>query len=146
MPICAIAGAGNPYAGPRRLESGGGGLASTAEDYARFAAMLASGGELPGVRILSRKTVEMMVSDHLAGMEPKAPLKFGLGLSIAPDPGLSGGIVTEGTWGWDGFYSTRFWIDPQEGLVALVLTQTYPYNSGRALDRLQAMVYQTIAD
>jgi CubicO group peptidase (beta-lactamase class C family) len=121
-------------------------MVSTAEDYARFAAMLASGGELHGVRILSRKTVELMVSDHLAGMEPKPGLRFGLGLSIADDPGKSGQIVSEGTWGWDGFYSTRFWIDPAESMVGIVLTQTYPYNSGGALDRLQTAVYQTIAD
>lgn len=135
-----------PYRGPQRLQSGGGGLVSSALDYARFAAMIASGGELDGLRLLSRKTVEMMTSNHLAGLVPAEQVKFGLGVSVAPDPGVSGAIASEGTWGWDGFYTTRFWIDLEEEMVGLVLTQTYPYNSGRALDRLQTLAYQAIAD
>lgn len=135
-----------PYRAPHRLQSGGGGLVSSAMDYARFAAMIASGGELEGTRILSRKTIELMTANHLASMEPKAPMAFGLGLSIAGDPGKSGEIMSEGTHGWDGFYSTRFWIDLEEEMIGLVLTQTYPYNSGRALDRLQTLAYQAIVD
>jgi CubicO group peptidase (beta-lactamase class C family) len=137
-----------PYAGPRRNQSGGGGLVSTAMDYARFSEMLleSGSGEGAGSRLLGRKTVEMMASNHSASLETKAELRFGLGLAIAADPGSSGSIVSEGTWGWDGFYTTRFWIDPSEEMIGLVLTQTYPYGGGGVLDRLQAMAYQAIED
>ncbi len=135
-----------PHRGPRRYESGGAGLVTTALDYARFCRMLASGGELDGVRVLGRKTVEMMTADHLASLESPPGVAFGLGLALAGDPGRSGAIPSEGTCSWDGFYTTRFWIDPREDLIGLVLTQTYPYNSGRALDRLVAAAYQAIED
>jgi CubicO group peptidase (beta-lactamase class C family) len=135
-----------PYRGPRRYQSGGAGLVSTATDYARFAQMLLNGGELDGVRLLSRKTVELMTADHLAGVDEDLGYGFGLGLAVALDPGRSGEIPTEGTWVWGGFYTTRFWIDPGERMVGVILTQTYPYDSGRVLERLQALAYQAIAD
>jgi CubicO group peptidase (beta-lactamase class C family) len=134
-----------PYRGPRRYQSGGGGLVSTASDYARFAQMLLSGGELDGVRLLSRKTVELMTANHISGT-PDPGHGFGLGLSLARDPGRSGEIPSEGTRGWDGFYTTRFWIDPREEMVGIIMTQTYPYDSGRVLERLQALAYQAIVD
>jgi CubicO group peptidase (beta-lactamase class C family) len=136
------------YAGPRasRYESGGAGLVTTAADYARFCAMIAGGGELGGVRLLSRKTVELMSADHLVKLEPSPGMAFGLGFSIAEDPGRSGEIASAGTLGWAGFYTTRFWIDPKEELIGLVLTQTYPFDSGRAMDRVYAAAYQAIAD
>jgi len=135
-----------PYRGPRRYESGGGGMVSTAADYARFAQMLLDGGELDGVRLLSRKTVELMTADHLVGLPGLPDAGFGLGLAVSLDPGRTGQIPSEGTLRWDGFYTTRFWIDPAEEMVGLVLTQTYPYDSGQLLERLQALAYQAIAD
>jgi len=135
-----------PYAGPRRNQSGGAGLVSTAQDYARFCQMLVGGGELGGRRILSRKTVELMSADHLAGLEPAPGFAFGLGFGVAPDPGRSGEIASAGTLSWGGFYTTRFWIDPEEEFLGVIMTQTYPFDSGRALDRLQALAYQAIDD
>jgi len=137
---------GYPYRGPRRYESGGGGLVSTAADYARFAQMLLNGGELEGARLLSRKTVELMTVDHLLSRPGGENNGFGLGFSVAHAPGQSGEIVSEGTWGWSGFYTTNFWIDPGEELIGVVLTQTYPFNSGRVLDRLRTVAYTAIAD
>jgi CubicO group peptidase (beta-lactamase class C family) len=137
---------GYPYRGPRRYESGGGGLVSTASDYARFAQMLLNGGELEGARLLSRKTVELMTADHLLGRPGSEDNGFGLGVSVAHAPGQSGEIVSEGTWGWSGFYTTNFWIDPEEELIGVVLTQTYPFNGGRVLDRLRTVAYTAIAD
>jgi CubicO group peptidase (beta-lactamase class C family) len=133
-----------PYAGARRYESGGAGLVTTALDYARFCRMLAEGGTLDGVRVLGRKTVELMTADHLAALTTPPGLAVGLGVSIAADPGRSGAITSAGTWSWDGFYTTRFWIDPAEDLVGVILTQTYPYNHGRVLDRLMAVAYQAL--
>ena len=132
-------------AGRRRYESGGAGLVTTARDYARFCQMLASGGELDGRRLLSRKTVELMAANHLAGLDAEG-FAFGLGLGLAQDPGLSGEIQSAGTLGWAGFYTTRFWIDPAEDFIGVILTQTYPFGSGRALDRLPVLAYQAIDD
>jgi len=137
---------GYPYRGPQRYESGGGGLVSTAPDYARFAQMLLNGGELEGARLLSRKTVELMTADHLMSRPGGENNGFGLGFSVAHAPGRSGEIVSEGTWGWSGFYTTNFWIDPEEELIGVVLTQTYPFNGGRVLDRLRTVAYTAIAD
>jgi CubicO group peptidase (beta-lactamase class C family) len=129
-----------------RYESGGAGLVSTAADYARFAQMLLRGGELDDVRLLSRKTVELMTADHLLGVDEDEAFGFGLGLSRARNPGVSGEILSAGALGWSGFYTTNFWIDPAEELVGVVMTQTYPYNSHRVLDRVRAVAYQAIAD
>jgi CubicO group peptidase (beta-lactamase class C family) len=107
--------------------------------------MLLNGGELDGVRLLSRKTVELMTADHIAGL-PDPGHGFGLGLALAHDPGRSGEIPSEGVRGWNGFYTTRFWVDPREEMVGVIMTQTYPYDSGRVLERLQALAYQAVAD
>jgi len=134
-----------PYRG-KTLQSGGGGMVSTAMDYARFAEMVLGGGDLDGARLLSRKTIELMTANHVSTIPEAAAGQFGLGFSIAQDPGKSGTILSEGAWGWDGFYSTRFWIDPEEEMVGVILTQTYPYGASRAIDRLQALAIQAIAD
>lgn len=133
-----------PYDGSHRNRSGGAGLVTSAADFARFCRMLASGGRLDGVRVLGRKTVELLASDHIGALEASQGRAFGLGLGLAADPGRSGAIATQGTWSWDGFYTTRFWIDPREDLVGVILTQTFPYNSERVLDRLQAAAYQAL--
>ncbi len=133
-----------PYAAGPRNESGGAGLVSSARDYARFCQMLLGGGELDGARVLAPKTVELMSADHLAALDPDPGFAFGLGFGLASDPGLSGESTSAGTLSWSGFYTTRFWIDPEEDFLGVILTQTYPFNSGRALDRLQALAYQAI--
>jgi CubicO group peptidase (beta-lactamase class C family) len=135
-----------PHRGPRRYESGGAGLVSTASDYGRFAQMLLNGGELDGTRLLSRKTVELMAADHLAGVAEPPGFGFGLGLALALDPGRTGEIQSAGTWSWSGFYTTRFWIDPAEELVGVVMTQTHPFDGGQVLERFQALAYQSIVD
>jgi CubicO group peptidase (beta-lactamase class C family) len=106
--------------------------------------MVLNGGELDGVRLLAPTTVELLAHDHLAALEPDPGIAFGLGFGIAPDPGLSGQSTSTGTLSWSGFYTTRFWIDPEEDFLGVILTQTYPFDSGRALGRLQALAYQAI--
>jgi len=117
-------------------DSGAGGLYSTAQDYFRFAQMLANGGELDGVRLLSRKTVELMMSDQLGGMDP--PLHgfargegFGLGGYVITDVAARGRLGSEGAFGWAGAASTFFTIDRKERLVALLLLQHLPNETVR---------------
>jgi CubicO group peptidase (beta-lactamase class C family) len=106
--------------------SGGGGLMSSAESYARFAMMLANGGELNGVRILSPATVELMGStifkDTLPGR--RAGEGYGLGVRSISDRAARRTLVSTGSFGWSGAYGTHFWVDPSRKLVAILMLQT----------------------
>jgi CubicO group peptidase (beta-lactamase class C family) len=127
------------------------GLSSTAMDYARFAQMLANGGELDGVRILGRKTVELMRQNHLppgvATVPPFAPggSGYGLGVSVTLDPAAEGNLDSKGSFGWSGASTTKFYIDPAEELVAVIMAQRTPFDAA-LLDRFQTLVYQAIVD
>ena len=115
----------------RRFFSGAGGLYSTAPDYARFAQMLLNGGSLDGVRILGRKSVELMMSNHLAQLEMPVPglnpgESFGLGGSIVVDAARRGRLGSNGQFGWSGAGGTWYTIDPSEHLVAVLMTQHLP--------------------
>jgi CubicO group peptidase (beta-lactamase class C family) len=128
------------------------GLWSTAADYARFSQMLLNRGELDGVRILGRKAVELMTSNHLppaigtlAQYDNAPGVGYGLGVSVMLDPAAAGKLSSPGTFGWTGAATTSFFIDPKEDLVAILMTQKWPYDT-RLLDEFQTMVYQAIAD
>ncbi len=107
--------------------SAAGGLMSTASDYARFALMLANGGELDGARILSPRSVQIMSSplipDTLPGRRPGEA--HGLGVRVVTDPAASRTAVSRGSFGWSGIYGTHFWVDPEQNLVGIVMSQTY---------------------
>jgi CubicO group peptidase (beta-lactamase class C family) len=141
--------------------SGGGGMVSTAPDYLRFAQMLINGGELEGVRLLSRKTVALMSCDHLppgiavaasarAQFEESAPLPefgqgFGLGFCVRNDPGRNPVPGSVGEFYWSGAFGTYFWIDPAEQLVAiLMLCAPDLRRHYRAL--MRNLTYQALAD
>lgn len=129
--------------------SGGGGLISTAADYLRFLQMLLNGGELEGTRILGTETVEMMTTDHLVEIEDRrglGPYSFGLGVGIALDRGKSGLILSEGSFGWGGLAHTGFWIDPEEQLIGIFLTQLLPESPLPYRDLFRPVVYQAIVD
>jgi CubicO group peptidase (beta-lactamase class C family) len=127
----------NP-AKPPNWFSGGGGLLSTAEDYARFCQMLLNGGELGGVRILSRKSVELMTSNHLPPdigygaftmeLGLTAPLPqygqgYGLGVGVRQEAGRSMVPGSSGDFYWGGATGPYFWVDPREQLVAVMMLQ-----------------------
>ncbi len=121
-----------PYPDPdgRLFHSGGGGLFSTADDYARFAQMLLDGGALDGVRILGRKTVETMRSDQNGRLPQRSPSHtgFGLGVSVRLDQAGGGAGGSVGEFGWSGAATTMVKIDPQEGSVVILLAQHLPGN------------------
>lgn len=129
--VTATAGASPPGAMLRRYPSGAGGLYSTAGDYARFCQMLLNAGELDGVRILGRKTVELMMANHLTQLSP--PVNefndgegFGLGGYVMLDPARRGQLGSVGQFGWSGAAATWFTIDPQEQLIAILMMQHLP--------------------
>jgi CubicO group peptidase (beta-lactamase class C family) len=111
------------------MESGGGGLVCTTMDYARFCQMLLNGGALDGTRIIGRKTLELMASDHLG---PNVRINgtllppghgFGLGFAVRTDQGLSPTAGSVGQFFWSGIAGTFFWIDPKEDLFAVFMSQ-----------------------
>lgn len=129
--------------------SGGGGLVSTTRDYLRFAQMLLNGGELDGVRILSRKTVELMSRNHLGEISMGMGMSgygFGLGFAVNQDPGLVGAIGSAGEYNWGGAAGTRFWIDPQEELIGIFMVQILPHNGLTYGSEYKVLVYQAIDD
>ncbi len=139
--------AGYPYGEGQRYYSGGAGLTSTIGDYARFLQALLNGGELDGRRILGRKTIQLMTRDQLVGVGvPAGGNLFGLGFAISPDPGLSGGPRSEGAFGWLGFFNTVYWVDPEEQLVAIIMTQLYPNNQSELTRKFEVAVYSAIVD
>ncbi len=115
-------------------DSGGAGGVSTAADYIRFSQMLLNGGQLDGVRVLSRSTVALMTSDHL-GTRIAAPVTpgelllgvpgytFGLGFAVRQGPGIAGVPGSAGEFMWAGYAGTYFWVDPKEEIVAVYMTQ-----------------------
>ena len=110
------------------FESGGGGLVSTVLDYARFCQMMLSGGTFDGVRILGRKTVELMTSDHLGPVTGSPDLLlpgygFGLGFAVRRNAGMAPIPGSVGEFYWGGLAGTTFWIDPREQLFAIAMIQ-----------------------
>jgi CubicO group peptidase (beta-lactamase class C family) len=137
---------------PPTCPSGGGGLVSTAHDYMRFAQMLLNKGELDGVRLLGRKTIELMTINHLSaellpygpGPDPIYGRGFGLGWQVMMDTTQAKVLGSEGMYGWGGAASTEFWVDPKEELVGLIMLQFMPYYP--LVGDFQVLVYQAIID
>ncbi len=151
-------GAPTDYATQPTAPSGGGGLVATAEDYYRFAQMLANGGELGGVRILSPATVKLMTSNHVPaslltgewgiGMHVMRPgFGYGYDCAVVYDPAEANLPDGRGTFFWDGAAGTWFWVDPTNDIVfvAMIQRRTSPDNHS-LLYRSHAVVYGALVD
>jgi len=138
---------------------GGGGLLSTAYDYNRFMTMLLNGGELDGVRLLSSRTLELMVQNHLpddGDLEKwatdsfsevaSAGVGFGLGFATMLDRRRNKSLQTEGTFYWGGAASTAFWVDPIEELCVGFYTQLLPSSTYNIRRELARQVYSALID
>ena len=140
--------------------SGGGGLVSTAADYLRFCHMLVGGGEVDGVRVLGRKTVELMRTNHLPGggdlRSVALPggygevgfdgMGFGLTVAVSQGPAATQAAGSAGEFMWGGFASTAFWVDPVEEVVAVFMTQLVPSGTFNFRGQLKSIVYGALAD
>jgi len=154
-----------PFADPTQrpaILSGGGGMFSTAGDYARFSQMLLNGGELDGVRILAPKTVALMTSDQLPatterhtsvamalgsfGPVPEMGTSFGLGFAVRVDPGRNPVPGSVGDFSWAGITGTFFWVDPKEKLVAVLMVQAPQGINGVIWRQTRTMVYQAMTN
>jgi CubicO group peptidase (beta-lactamase class C family) len=142
---------------PPQNDSGGAGGVSTAIDYLRFAEMMLEGGTLDGARILSRTTVNLMASDHLGTRIATAATPgelvlgtpgytFGLGFMVRQGAGVAGVPGSAGEFMWAGYAGTFFWIDPQEKLVAVLMTQAPGPSRPWYRREFKQLVYQAIVD
>jgi len=153
----------SPWFTAPKLESGGGGLVGTADDYLRFCRMLLNQGELDGVRLLSPKTVQLMTSNHLpAGKEigELSPVSdafnesgyrgigFGLGVAVTLDPARVGIPGTAGEFTWGGMASTTFFVDPREDMAVVFMTQAIMDTAGRVRLRrdLRSLIYGAMTE
>ena len=133
-----------PYRGPKKLFSGGAGLSSTAEDYARFCQMLLDGGKVGSTRLLGRKSVELMTQDQLGRIN--SDRGFGLGFGVDGVKAPLSELGSPGEYSWGGFFYTAFSIDPKEQLIVIFMAQLHP-SGDLTLDRqVNALAYQAIID
>jgi len=133
-----------PYRGPKKLFSGGAGLNSTAADYARFCQMMLQGGKFGNVRILSRKSVELMTHDQLGRISPDQA--FGLGFGIEGVKGPLTELGTPGAYSWGGFFYTAFSIDPKEDMIVIFMGQLHPTGDLNLDGQVHELAYQAIND
>ncbi|MSU51678.1 MAG: class A beta-lactamase-related serine hydrolase [Opitutus sp.] len=135
---------GDYVRGPRKCFSGGAGVLSTAGDYARLLQMLLNDGELDGVRLLGRKTVELMHANHTGDKYRKDTTAFGLGFWVNQDLGYFGELGSEGAYGWGSAYFPQYLVDPKERLVALFMTQHRPSGGNDLNQKFKVLMYQAL--
>ena len=141
----------------RKMLSGGGGLLSTMSDYYRFCSMLLNQGEFEGTRIIGRKTLAMMASNHLPDNKDLTEMSqsafsettyqgvgFGLGFSVILDPVKTQSLTDVGEYGWGGAASTVFWVNPKEEMVVIFLTQLLPSSTYQVRRELRSLVYSSL--
>lgn len=141
------------YTQPANAPSGGGGLVSTASDYWQFAKMLLNDGELDGARVIGRKTLEFMTLNHIKpellplaiGPIPLPGKGFGLGFDVVMDAAQTGVLNSYGNFGWSGAAATNFWVDRQEQLVGIIMTQLMG-NLLTFQQDFRALTYQALVD
>jgi CubicO group peptidase (beta-lactamase class C family) len=121
--------------------SGGAGLSSTAYDYAIFMEMLRNGGIYNGKRIISRNSVDMMSQNQIGTVDRGPNEKFGLGFGILTEQGSSRLGLSSGTYSWGGAFSSTYWIDPKEKIVAQVFINQSPISHGDIHDKCKVLLY-----
>lgn len=135
-----------PYEGQRGYCSGGAGLTSSAADYARFLQMLLDGGQSNGNRILKPETVQAMTSNQIGDLPFMSPSdRFGYGFGIVGDAN-NDQVAAAGSYYWGGFYSTSFWVDPENKLVGVCMTQLFPSDHLTLHEDFKKLAYAALND
>jgi CubicO group peptidase (beta-lactamase class C family) len=123
--------------------SGGAGLSSTTEDYARFLQMFLNKGEFNGTRLLSRKTVELMLTNQV---QPPMTNQFGLGFGLETEKNDHISVFSQGSFSWGGAWNTQYWADPKEKLIGIIYMNTFGGSNRQTADKFKVLTYQSIAD
>lgn len=138
-----------PIKGAKRFFSGGAGLSSTAKDYATFLQMYLNGGELNGVRILSRTTIETMMANQTDDLFSwgNGDRYFGLAYGVVTPHGVAtGGIGSLGTFDWGGYFNTQYFADPEEKIIGILMKQTQSLPKDDTGWKFRQMVFQGVDD
>lgn len=136
-----------PVLGAKTYFSGGGGLSSTAEDYANFLQMYLNGGELNGIRILSRTTIEAMMGNQTGDLFGGSSKYHGLAFGVVTEEGQDqGGIGSEGTFDWGGYFNTQYFADPEEGIIGIIMKQTRGKVNDNTGWKFRLLVGQSVDD
>jgi CubicO group peptidase (beta-lactamase class C family) len=137
-----------PVKGAKTFFSGGAGLSSTAKDYATFLQMYLNGGEYNGTRLLSRTTVDLILSNQIGniwGEDPDA--HFGLAFEILTGEGqASGGMGSAGTFDWGGYFNTQYFADPGENIIGIIMKQTQGPVNDQTGWKFRQLVFQSLDD
>ena len=158
MKLIDKAGAESLWAKGWSFNSGGGGLASSVADYHRFCRMLLNGGALDGAQILSPKTIELMIANHIPGGQDltqmskslfseaeMAGIGFGLGFATTIDSAATLTPCSNGDFYWGGMYSTAFFVDPVEDIIMIFMTQLLPSSTYPVRREIKTMIYSALA-
>lgn len=135
-----------PFEGGMSYFSGGAGISATAMDYTRFMQMLLNGGELNGKRLLGRKTIDLITTNQIGDLRIWGGAEFGLGFALVTDEQKHLTLNSVGNYAWGGYFSTTYWMDPEEELSATLMTQMAPTTHGEVHDKFHVLVYQAIID
>ena len=132
-----------------RFFSGGGGLVSSTTDYLRFLQMLLNGGTLDGHRVLRQETVALMTRNQIG--DSQIPFSghgdgFGFGFGVVTDKGAGADEASVGSFSWGGVFNTYFWVDPQEQLIGVLMTQLFPYDHLKLRADFKRLAYEAIDD
>jgi CubicO group peptidase (beta-lactamase class C family) len=133
--------------GPKNVPRGAGGLVSTARDYMRFQMAMLNGGELDGVRLLAPATISLMMENHTGDLPlwlPGPGMGFGLGWAVVEDRGEAATPLSEGSAYWGGAYCTISWIDRDQELIGILMTQVRPYNHLNIRQDFQVLTHQAV--
>jgi CubicO group peptidase (beta-lactamase class C family) len=135
-----------PITGAKRFFSGGAGLSSTAKDYATFLQMYLNGGELNGIRILSRSTIETMMQNQIGELWSGSK-HYGLAFGVVTEKGVAeGGIGSEGTFDWGGYFNTQYFVDSQEKIIGIIMKQTSQTSGDQTGWKFRQMVFTLLDD
>lgn len=136
-----------PIKGARRFFSGGAGLSSTAKDYATFLQMYLNKGELNGVRILSRTTVQAIMGNQIGNLWEGSGKHYGLAFGVVDQTGQDmGGIGSIGTFDWGGYFNTQYFADPKEKIIGVLMKQTRGTTSDQTGWMFRQLVFQAVDD
>jgi len=136
-----------PITGAKRFFSGGAGLSSTAKDYATFLQMYLNGGILNGKRLLSRTTIHTMMQNQISDLWGDNGKHYGLAFGVVNEKGeAQGGIGSEGTFDWGGYFNTQYFADPKEQIIGVLLKQTQGPVDDKTAWQFRQLVFQTITN